>query len=302
MAANTALMSGQLPGTKTKMGPQISVLPDGRRMHLHHGPIDLIVQADGPGRVAGLRRGAERFATILTELTNELPMLRRSCSDDECVLQGAVARVMQDAAAEHSPTFVTPMAAVAGAVADAILNAICEADELCRVHVNNGGDIAFHLTPGEQIVVAVAGSRNARLTLDSASPVRGIATSGWRGRSHSLGIADSVTVLAASAARADVAATLIANAVDLPGHAAIARAPATDLFPDSDLGTRMVTIDVAPLSTPDINTALDRGARFASACQSRGLIQGAFLTLGSAHRAIGADHLHSCPPKESLDA
>ena len=48
--------------------------------------------------------------------------------------------------------------------------------------------------------------------------MRGIATSGWRGRSFSLGIADAVTVLAATAAEADAAATMIANAVDLPGH------------------------------------------------------------------------------------
>ena len=51
--------------------------------------------------------------------------------------------------------------------------------------------------------------------------MRGIATSGWRGRSFSLGIADAVTVLAATAAEADAAATVIANAVDLPGHPAI---------------------------------------------------------------------------------
>ena len=34
-------------------------------------------------------------------------------------------------------------------------------------------------------------------------PHRGVATSGWRGRSHSLGIADSVTVVARNAAAAD---------------------------------------------------------------------------------------------------
>ena len=66
--------------------------------------------------------------------------------------------------------------------------------------------------------------------------MRGIATSGWRGRSFSLGIADAVTVLADRAAAADAAATIIANAVDLPGHPAIVRVPACELAPDSDLG------------------------------------------------------------------
>ena len=68
--------------------------------------------------------------------------------------------------------------------------------------------------------------------------MRGVATSGWRGRSFSLGIADAVTVLAATAAAADAAATIIANAVDLPGHPAIARRPASELEDDSDLGDR----------------------------------------------------------------
>jgi hypothetical protein len=56
-----------------------------------------------------------------------------------------------------------------------------------------------------------------RLTIRSEDGVRGVATSGWRGRSFSLGIADAVTVLARSGAEADAAATLIANAVNLPG-------------------------------------------------------------------------------------
>jgi ApbE superfamily uncharacterized protein (UPF0280 family) len=69
-----------------------------------------------------------------------------------------------------------------------------------------------------------------------------VATSGWRckgkgGRSFSFGIADAVTVLAGSAAAADAAATVIANAVDLPGHGAITRRPASAIDPDSDLAT-----------------------------------------------------------------
>ena len=68
------------------------------------------------------------------------------------------------------------------------------------------------------------------ITIDAATDVRGIATSGQGGRSLSRGIATSVTVLAHNAAAADVAATLIANAVDLPGHPALTRVPADDLL------------------------------------------------------------------------
>ena len=42
-------------------------------------------------------------------------------------------------------SFITPMAAVAGAVADEILQAMRRAAPLARAYVNNGGDIALHL-------------------------------------------------------------------------------------------------------------------------------------------------------------
>jgi len=94
-----------------------------------------------------------------------------------------------------------------------------------------------------------------------------------------LGIADSVTVTAASAAAADVAATLIANAVDLPGHPAIRRAPANSRDPDSDLGNRPITIGVTNLSRSEIHAALSAGAAIADTMAAQGLIEGAVLFL-----------------------
>ena len=93
---------------------------------------------------------------------------------------------------------------------------------LARAYVNNGGDIALHLGPGETFSIGMVDrpdrpSLIGRAAIGAADHVRGVATSGWRGRSFSLGVADAVTVLAASAALADAAATLIANAVDHSG-------------------------------------------------------------------------------------
>src|SRR5690606_23267476 len=121
---------------------------------------------------------------------------------------------------------------------------------------------------------------------------RGIATSGWRGRSHSRGIADAVTVLAADGASADVAATLIANAVDLPGHPAIERVPASSIDPDSDLGERLVTQDVGPLSAQDTAIALDAGLAIAEDFRRRGLIEEAALFLRGESRISGSFVLH----------
>jgi ApbE superfamily uncharacterized protein (UPF0280 family) len=116
-------------------------------------------------------------------------------------------------------------------------------------------------------------------TIDADDAARGVATSGRHGRSFSLGIADSVTVLAHTASQADAAATIIANAVDLPGHGAITRCPANDLQPDSDLGARLVTRDVGGLSDDEIERALDVGAHRARQLLALGLIEGAALCL-----------------------
>jgi hypothetical protein len=161
---------------------------------------------------------------------------------------------------------------------------------LDRAYVNDGGDIAIHLAPGQSMKAAIAGTGHGlsdRLVIRAEDRVRGIATSGWRGRSFSLGIADAVTVLARDAVTADVAATLIANAVDLPGHPAIRREPACALQPDSDLGERPVTTDVGPLADEEVSEALERGLAVAEDYRRRGLIEAAALFLGGQSRDCG---------------
>lgn len=284
--------------------PQAALLPDGRRLHLQHGPIDLIVEASGPDRAAAYARAAKRFRTILQELVDDLESLRRPCTPARKPLASGLTRFrnlvlrrfetpcapadrMCAATRPFAPDFVTPMAAVAGAVADEILAQITEDPGIAKAYVNNGGDIAFHLSGAETLTAAIATAPPATLTLNADQPARGIATSGWRGRSHSLGIADSVTVLAASAAAADAAATMIANAVDLPGDPRVTRRPACALSPDSDLGARLVTTDVAPLDPESRAAALDAGLARAAAYHGRGLIHAAYLTLQGDTRALG---------------
>ena len=274
---------------------QIRFLEDGRRLHLNDGPIDLIVEAFGESSEisAAYRAAAERFVTVLDELCCELTFLRQAAQKDGALPSGAIARRMAAAVAPYCErTFITPMAAVAGAVAEEILNAMTVAAQLSRAHVNNGGDIALHLAPGERIVAGMVErpdrpSLFGTATLESAQPVRGIATSGWRGRSFSLGIADAVTVLADRAALADAAATVIANAVNLPGHPNIVRAPANALAPDTDLGERLVTQRVGELSPAEISAALDAGVVAARALLARGLIRSAALHLRGDTRVVG---------------
>jgi uncharacterized protein len=267
--------------------PQIRFLPDSRRLHLQDGPIDLIVEARGGEASvrAAYEAAAQRFTGLLDELCSELPLLRQAADPAGCLLQGRVARRMHAAVAPFAADcFITPMAAVAGAVAEEILGAMVDAAQLDRAYVNNGGDIALHLADGEQFTVGLAERPDASgllrtMIVDANDSTRGVATSGRHGRSFSLGIADAVTVLAQTAAQADAAATVIANAVDLPGHPAIIRCPAIDLQPDSDLGARLVTRGVGELSSSEIADALEAGAACARKLLAAGLIDGAALRL-----------------------
>ena len=340
-------------------GAQWAVLDTGTH-HFQHGPIDLIVRVDGHGVPAGkaealsgvasesrafaLEAAWQRFAVILPELVAELPVLRQpvpsaltTASIDQR-FDSPVARRMGEACWPFRHGFVTPMAAVAGAVADEVLQALlfgAPTDDTAhhfpqypapglvvgmaetvmatgsgdragvrRAFVNNGGDIALYLAPGESWTVGLVTnpqavrfhSSSGRLgadgcfTIHADQRIGGIATSGWRGRSFSLGIADSVTVLAANAALADVAATLIANQVNAD-HPAIHRAPADTLKDDTDLGSRRVTVDVGPLPSEVVRGALLQGAQLARQWQRSGLIAGAVLVLqGQVQRVLPDQH------------
>ena len=262
------------------------------RLHLEHGPINIIAHVDAPEEVRKhlYTSASNRLNTVLVELVAEIDLLKQPWSADLPDPKGGIAQKMCFAV-RGSDIFVTPMAAVAGAVADEMLEIMLfEAQKLdsCvehihRMYVNNGGDIAFWLNTGESFSIGVVDNPgipelNARVSLDYESPVRGIATSGWRGRSLSLGIADAVTVLAGSAATADATATLIANDVKV-NYPGIVKRPASEVKDESDLGMLPVTVDVPPLPVDQISEALKRGAQTAGNFIRAGKIEAAYLSL-----------------------
>jgi ApbE superfamily uncharacterized protein (UPF0280 family) len=275
------------------------------RWHFQHGPIDLIidVDADADSRDRCIEDCWAEFHGVLPGLARELVELRRPAvpsAASSAAASGRVAcaareravaeRMLRACAPFAAERFLTPMAAVAGAVADHLIG-LFDRPGVRRACINNGGDIAFHLTPGSHFRVGIcsqlgrlaqwqcpAAAVDCAFDLEHDTAVRGVATSGWRGRSFSLGIADSVTVLASDAALADAAATLIANAVNCD-HAGIERAPAAQLKDDSDLGERLVTVGVPRLPAADVEQALARGCAEARFWQARGLIHAAGLFL-----------------------
>jgi ApbE superfamily uncharacterized protein (UPF0280 family) len=168
--AGPGIASGGSILAKSKPMPAVAALLPGRRLHLQHGPIDLVVEAFGdPFAVrAGYARAAARFATVLEELVAELPALR----GEGVPVVGVIARRMAAAVAPFRPTFITPMAAVAGAVAEEVLRALAGRG-IARAYANNGGDIALWLAPGESLTCALAvrggpGARHCNLGLVGA--------------------------------------------------------------------------------------------------------------------------------------
>ncbi|MDG1295147.1 MAG: UPF0280 family protein [Planktomarina sp.] len=278
------------------MNPTAAILPCGTRMHLQHGPIDLIISADGQ-RERAFEAADARFRTVLTELVAELDALKQPITPTAECPNGAVAQRMHAAAMTYAGYgFLTRMAAVAGSVADTVLNAMTHGADVRRAYVNNGGDIALHLQEGESYSSAMVGHDGRELgqiTIQSEHNVGGIATSGRHGRSLSCGIADSVTVLSSCAAKADVAATLIANAVNLASHPSITRLPANEVVDDSDLGKRPVVVGCGPLTQQDRNTALRAGHDCALTMVNQNTIHAAALFLQNDALATGSNMLIS---------
>jgi len=272
--------------------PQVALLPDGRRLHLQHGPIDLVIEAFGAREEVGAayRQARDRFQTVLSELVAELPELRRPVAADWSP-EGVIAAQMVRAVRPHAQEFVTPMAAVAGSVADEVMLAMTERRAIDKAYINNSGDIAIHLAPGQSLRLGIVSelfdpTADGTAELKFEQAVRGVATSGWKGRSLSFGIADAVTVLAETAAAADVAATLIANAVNVD-HPAIERVAASSLDDDTDLGDRLVTVDVGDIDRSTVSTALASGERVAAAMVRAGHIASAALFLRGESRVVG---------------
>lgn len=277
-------------------GPQAWLLDNSTRLHLQHGPIDLLVDAKGSS--TEVQRAFEQafvaFRNILDTLAAQLPVLRNVyTSHNGQNFIGPVAGRMKLAIEPYTEFNLTPMIAVAGAVADHVLCKMIQGCTLFRAQVNNGGDIALYLNDSSELKVGICPSPESTvhddiITLKSSDGVGGIATSGWKGRSHSLGIADAVTVLASTAAAADAAATLIANAVDLPNSDRVLRTPAKQLDSDSDLGDRLVTVDVSELSAKEKKQALDSGERCARKFIEKGHVNCCYLNIQGLTRLVGS--------------
>jgi uncharacterized protein len=252
------------------------------RTHWQHGPIDIAMDLHGSIEQTEAAKQAMwlRFPNCLPELVGELAALRSNYSHlKNDAFAGSIANRMWQAVLPFQAQFITPMAAVAGSVAQELLN-IAKDFGLQKIIVNNGGDVAIYALANEAIKIALLAPAGIAEFFFNETREFGIATSGWSGRSFSLGIADAVTVVAQTASQADAAATMIANAVGPEiRHDVIHRMPASSLKDDTDLGEQLVTTKVGSLPKSLVSQALLQGETYARELLRRKLILSASLSL-----------------------
>jgi len=248
------------------------------------GPMRMFID----GSVAGARQPevcgeAARYAIrVLEEIATHQSAMQVPACEVAQPPEGLFARTMWAAAVAIGDSDLTPMAAVAGTIADATADFLAEKG-LTRVIVNNGGDLALYAAEGERIAVGIRSDLDSpavthRVVLSQGMGVRGVCTSGFGGRSFTRGIASAATVFAATAAIADAAATAIANATYVASPA-ILRRPADTLYPDTDLKGVEVTVSVGALTSADIARALAQGINRGEALENKDLIVGACVTV-----------------------
>jgi ApbE superfamily uncharacterized protein (UPF0280 family) len=203
----------------------------------------------------------EYVSELLSQITNVLPVLKQKAwRIKNPASLPEVAQAMLGAVRAVSEETLTPMAAVAGAIADAV-RARLSLHEPDYLSVNNGGDISVPHT----------------LTIDNLSHF-GLATSGFGGRSFTLGLADMVSVVAPTGALADAAATLICNHTRIDSLD-VTRRPAREIDPLTDIPDELVTVRIGRLSGGEITEALAAGKRAAGRLKSQGIILDAVIVL-----------------------
>ena len=204
------------------------------------GPMRLAIRAwqNGRPQIALCRQAAEVSFTYLEAVAKHKTVLSDFAQNIRALPRNALAQRMVESVRAIGDMDLTPMAAVAGTIADAVADWLFGRG-LTKVMVDNGGDIAIRLAAGETATVGIRPQINrfdishiARL--DDRRSSWGVTTSGLGGRSFTRGIASAVTVLAASASVADAAATAIANACFVKDKN-IRQAPAEQIDPNTDL-------------------------------------------------------------------
>lgn len=248
------------------------------------GPVSMVITAsrNGEGDTQLCRAAFPVIAACLEDLRPSLEMLRRYPPQVELEQLAGAGETMARAVLRTGDPWLTPMAAVAGTVADAVADFLF-AQGAEKVTANNGGDIALRLAPGQSLGLGVLydlerGGVDRVVHLTAEKGVGGVATSGLGGRSLTTGIASGVTVFSCRCAQADALATLLADrsCIDSP---AVHTRLAGELDPDSDIADLPVVVSVEPLSREEKERALEQVLREAEEQYRRGNLLACIATV-----------------------
>ncbi len=248
------------------------------------GPMRLVIRAwkKGQPQIEVARKAAEKSIRYLEQIASCRLLLSRPIPEAVKWPKGDLAVQMISSVKAIGDDDLTPMAAVAGTIADAVADWLVD-QKMDRVIVDNGGDIALRLETGETATVGIRPQIDNLLVshvlhLDGSQPSWGVTTSGVGGRSLTRGIASAVTVVAANASVADAAATAIGNACFVEDEG-IVQSPAESLDPNTDLAGLSVTTEVGELLPEKILKALECARQKAELLSQRKIILGAFMGL-----------------------
>lgn len=257
----------------------ITVMAPGR-VSLDFGPIQMTIKAlAGSSPLTGAAQQAAEYAV---QVLYELAAHQKTAASPQLAIRGGndwpeVLKRMLAAVQRTGDITLTPMAAVAGTIADLTADWL-QARGATKAIVNNGGDIALRLACGQKTAVGVAPAIGRRpthkLVLADIRGIGGVATSGLGGRSFTKGIATAAIVAADTAAIADACATSLGNATYV-GHPAVKLARAEQLDPNTDIWGHQVVTAVGLLPPPVVEAALMNGRSRATELYDQGIIAGA---------------------------
>ena len=248
------------------------------------GPATLVLRGEKGGKDYRFDRTAvtARVEAILGEIRECLPVLKqRAWRIKNTAALPPVARKMVEAAQAVDAETLTPMAAVAGALADELTEYL-KGEGLEFISVNNGGDVAIYNGRQQPVTIGIGDIQKKSptpyvLRIEGVTAF-GVATSGFGGRSFTLGLADTVSVVAPSAPLADAAATFICNHTNVE-DASVVRRKAAEIDPSTDIPEEWVTVSIGELSSPRVREALAHGQAAAERLKVAGRISEAVIRL-----------------------
>lgn len=265
------------------------------RLFLDYGPIQATVSAFRAGKPLDheIEEACAYVEEQLKELVAYLPFARLTpdAVQETKNFPDILLKMMDAVKISGDPT-LTSMATVAGTFSDKIADFLVEKGAT-KVMVSNGGDLAIRLSPGESTKVGIVSDINDQsfshiITISEESPIRGIATSGFGGRSFTKGIASAAVAFGKNCREADAAATLIGNHCFSPDPSII-KIKAEELDPETDIKGHSVTLSVGDLLPGTIEKALDHGMSKVQELILNGTIFGAALFVGGKGNVLPED-------------